>query len=121
MRENEQFFRRSPLVKHNWRLKNSVSPLELPPAVTPGGSLLDLPRSIAPLKLLAWKWGNTTLTAVGNFSSEALSTALLHPAAPLKWQGVVNGQQLKGSDLRTRGLQVTVPPRSWLFLKFKGI
>ena len=121
LRENEQFFRRSPLVKHNWRLKNSVSPLELPPAVSPGGSLLDLPRSIAPLKLLVWKWGNTTLTAVGNFSSEALSTALLHPAAPLKWQGVVNGQQLKGSDLRTRGLQVTVPPRSWLFLKFKGI
>ena len=121
IRENEQFFRRRALSKHDWLLKSSAPSLELPPAFSAGGTLLDLPRSCAPLKLSVWKWGGTTLTAIGNFSAEALSATLLNPSASPKWQGVVNGQQLTGALLKNQGYQMTVPPRSWIFLKFKGL
>ena len=121
IRENESFFRRKALAKHNWILKSSAPVLEIPPVVSSGGTLLELPRSCAPLKLLVWEWGGTTLIAIGNFSSGALTSTLLCPAAPSRWQGMVNGKLIKGSDLRTKGTEVTVPPRSWIFLKFKGI
>ena len=121
LREYENYFRKAPLEQHQWILQSSAAPLELPPVPGPAGYPLDLPRAFSPLKLLVWRHGNNTLAAVGNFAAESLRCNLRFPAAPLMWQGNVNGGSLSGLTLRRSGIDLTIPPRAWRFLEFEKL
>ena len=116
LREYEPFFRRGKVSKHQWRLTALPETIQLPPVPGPGNYPLPLPARTASFRLKVWRNGNTTLIGIANLTARPLACRLSGGTGK---ETTVDGIKYNGTELLSKGVEVTVPEYSWKFLTVK--
>ena len=112
IREYENFFRRGKLREVPFKILEGGFQIPLPPVPGPGGFPLGLPGTTEGIQLKAWRYQNTLLLGVGNFSPAPRRCVLQYTGKGAKEKGTLS---VSGKT------ELTVPPLSWKFLKFPGL
>ena len=116
LREYEKLFRSGKVTGHQWKLKSIPETIDLPPVPGPGYSPLPLVSRTTPFRLTVWRSGSSTLIGIANLTARPLPCRLSGGSGK---NVTVNGIQHNGTELLSRGIEVTVPEYSWKFLTVK--
>lgn len=120
IREYENFFRRGKKAASAWHLSQGNSTLELPPIPGPGLYRQEIPAQVPALQLHVWQYGRDTLTAVGNFSDTVRTCTLSNKKLSPKKEAVIDQKKYSGKELAEEGIELTIPPFTWKFLKISN-
>ena len=82
----------------------------------PGNYPLPLPARTASFRLKVWRNGNTTLIGIANLTARPLACRLSGGTGK---ETTVDGIKYNGTELLSKGVEVTVPEYSWKFLTVK--
>jgi hypothetical protein len=116
LREYEEFFRKRKVTDHRWKVTASPETIQLPPVPGPGNHPLPLPSRTSSFRFQVWRSGNTTLIGITNLTARPLVCRLSGGTGKA---AAVDGIKYSGTELLSKGVEVTVPEYSWKFLTVK--
>ena len=117
IREYENFFNRGITPESPWHLSQGNFTIELPPMPSGGLYRQETPSGIPGLQLRVWQKGKETLIGVGNFSESPRNCTLSNKELPRDKYVKVGQNKFSGKELAEKGIELTIPPCSWKFLK----